>query len=486
MSERPAASANGPSMRASGLTAFAIVAAGAGLRVAMGFESFWLDEAWSWALAREAASALHVLTGFRLDNNHPLNTLYLYAVGGAGDSVHWIVLRIPSLIAGVLSLGLLFRLGDRFGRGAAGIALLLASASFPLVSASAQARGYAPAILFGLLYVGGTWELAERRPALAALGLAAAAMLGVLAHPTFVYAMSGAVAWTVVRQHARGGGLVRAGLRAARVHGAALLVTGGLGWALYAGIRIGGGMEYDRAVVLRQAIAQLLALPRRGQLTWVASVALALLLLLGIRRLLRAGDRAGLAFFVVCLAAAPAAVILVADPELLYARYLLAAFPWAYLLVAIGLAGLWERGGAARGLAGLVTALIVGSNLLHAARVLAVGRDDYLETLAWIDRRSPGPVLEIGSDHDFRNGTLLRFYAPRVPSGRRVDYVRRTAWPPDGPEWYLRHDWKAGHDPEPRIEPVPGLVYERVQSFEHGPGDGFQWFVYRRVGPGAP
>lgn len=471
------------SPRAFGGIALAILLAGAALRVAMGFESFWLDEAWSWALAREARSALDVFTSFRHDNNHPLNTLYLYALRGVGDSLHWIVLRIPSLVAGVLSLALVLRLGLRFGRGAAGIALGLAAASFPLVSASAQARGYAAAILFGLLYVELSWGLAVRRAGLAAAVLAAVAALGMLSHPTFVYALAGAVAWTAVREHERGAGPVGALAGTARVHGAALLLAGGLGWALYAGLTIGGGMEYDRWVTLRQAIAQLLAFPRRGPLTWVATVVVAGLLGQGLRVLLRARDRAAAAFFGVCLVGAPAAVVVAADPKLLYARYLLATFPWAYLLAAIGLAALWERAGAARSLAGLAVAFVVASNLVHAGRVLAVGRNDYLDTLVWIDRHSTGPVIEIGSDNDFRNATVLRFYAPRIPSGRRIDYVRRNAWPPNGPEWYLRHDWQAGHDPATRIEPIAGLVYERVQSFAHGPGDGFQWFVYRRVGP---
>ena len=69
----------------------------------------------------------------------------------------------------------------------------------------------------------------------------------------------------------------------------------------------------------------------------------------------------------------------------------------------------WGRGAAGRAAALLLLAFFVGSNLLHTARVLAQGRNDYLETLAYIDRHTTGPSLEIGSDHDFRNPTLIRF-----------------------------------------------------------------------------
>jgi hypothetical protein len=449
------------------------------MRLAMGFESFWLDEAWSLSLAREARSALDVFSLFH-DNNHLLNTLYLYAVDERVGRGHWIAYRVPALLAGCLSLVVLYRIALRFGRLEAGFALALAATSFPLVSASAQARGYAGAILCSLLYfaLARRWAPGTRPPGAMALAFALG-LAGLLFHPTFVYAFAGTVAWCAVRELEAGQGLRRTAVTLLARHGGTAIALALLYAFFHARIEVGGGPSYERFATVRQAIAQTLALPRRGPLTWVASVVALGLALQGMRVLVRGRDREGV-FLLLTLVAAPALVIALTDPEVFYARYLLATFPWFLLLVAVGLGPAWRSPGMPRALAGAVVAWFVLANGWKTVTVLAEGRDDYVRTLEYLDRHTRGPLIEVGSDHDFRNATLLRFYAGRLDSPRLLVYRRRSEWPAEGPEWYLRHDWKAGHDPDRRFEPDPGLVYQLVESFEHGPGDGFQWFVYRR------
>jgi hypothetical protein len=453
----------------------ALVALGFALRVAMGFQSFWLDEAWSHKLATGAASAGAIFE-IRHDNNHLLNSLYLRAADGWIGTGHWIGFRVPALIAGGLSLVVLFRLAARFGERTAVVALGLAALSYPLISASAQARGYSLAILCSLLYVALASESPDGRTRAAEWGRSAAllatAVLGLLSHATFVYSLGAAVLWSAVRDRDAGVLLRRHALPIAAA--VALYVF------FLSQLEMGGGPRYDRLVTVRQAIAQTMALPRRGPLTWLATAAACVVVARGLFLLRGRPDRIAF-FFAGVLLLVPGAVVGVSEPRFFYARYLLATFPWLYLLAALVIGEGWERGGVRRAAAALAVTFLLGSNLVQTGRVLAAGRNDYLETLAYIDRQTSGPVLEIGGDHAFRNSTLLRFYAPRITSGRPVVYLKRAQWRADGPEWYLRHDWKAGHDPAPRFLPQPGLEYERVASFEHGPGDGFQWFVYRRV-----
>jgi hypothetical protein len=472
-----------PPSRAFSLAIAGLLAVGVALRVAMGFESFWLDEVWSLAIARQARTALEIFTGFHHDNNHLLNTLYLRAVDGPLAQAHWFLFRIPAEVTGAVSLAVLYRIGRRWGRAEAAFVLALAATSYPLVSASAQARGYAGAILCSLVYFAldagrDTGRDARTREWLRDIGLWAVAAVGLLFHPTFAYGLAGVLAWRLAL--VLGGGSRGHDLRrVARAHGVPLLLTG-LAYALfYADLQVGGGPRYDRFTVVRQAIAQTMALPRRGPLTWVATGIAGVLAFQAGRVLVRTGDRR-IVLLGVTIGVAPAAIILFADPELLYARYLLVAFPWFYLLVAIGLGDAWRQGRAGRLAATLVLAGFVAANTGLTARVLAEGRDDYARTLAYMDQQTTGPVIRVGGDHDFRNRLLLGFYAPGIASGRPVVYLTRDQWPPEGPEWYLRHDWKAGHDPDPVFMPVPGLHYQRVVTFEHGPGDGFQWFVYRR------
>ena len=51
------------------------------LRLAMARGGLWLDEAWSVAMAHEAANPIAVITGIHHDNNHPLNSWWLQLVG---------------------------------------------------------------------------------------------------------------------------------------------------------------------------------------------------------------------------------------------------------------------------------------------------------------------------------------------------------------------------------------------------------------------
>ena len=443
---------------------------GAGLRVGLGFESFWLDEAWSYLLSTQASSALEIF-GIRHDNNHLLNTLYLYSIRDLVGSSHWIFYRVPALLAGCISLFVLWRLASHWSRSEALVLLALAATSFPLASASAQARGYSLAILCSILYA----LLARRSPGAAeartSLGLGMIAVLGLLSHVTFVYTWLAVVAWFASRDGARTL-LLR--------HGVPLACIVGLYIGFYSGVEVGGGPSYDRFVTIRQAISQTMALPRRGVLTWLAMAFAVILIVRGLVLLGRRRDSRGI-FLAVALGVAPGLVILVADPGLLYARYLLLVFPWFYWIVAIVVADELSQGGARRVLAVCVLSLFALSNLWHATSVIREGRNDYVRTLAYIDEHSDGSRLEIGGDHAFRNETVLRFHANRIKSGRPVVYLAKSGWPEQGPEWYLRHDWKAGNDPERMISLGPGLVYQRVVSFEHGPGDGFQWFVYRRA-----
>ena len=52
-------------------------------------QDFWFDEAWSWLLVQQlVASPLDVLTRVHVDNNHPLNSLFLYLFGAHAT---WVV-----------------------------------------------------------------------------------------------------------------------------------------------------------------------------------------------------------------------------------------------------------------------------------------------------------------------------------------------------------------------------------------------------------
>ena len=81
----------------------------------------------------------------RTDNNHLLNTLWIYAVG---DRPTWFAYRLFSILTGsaaIAATGLALR---RVGRVESLVAAVLVAASYPMIVYSSEARGYAPAVFF--------------------------------------------------------------------------------------------------------------------------------------------------------------------------------------------------------------------------------------------------------------------------------------------------------------------------------------------------
>ncbi len=133
------------------LAGAAILAAGAVLRLhGLGNESFWNDEGWTWGLIRGTPSEL--LRGLIEHDGHP--PLYFLLLQGWSkiSGVSEAALRLPSALAGILSLPLMYLLGRRLAGETAGILSMLLLALNPMhVAFSREARSYA--LLFLLCLV---------------------------------------------------------------------------------------------------------------------------------------------------------------------------------------------------------------------------------------------------------------------------------------------------------------------------------------------
>lgn len=119
-----------------------IVALGAFLRLeGLGRESLWHDEAWTASITREGPGRL--LHHLRHEDAHPpLYYLMLQAFSPLGTSEA--ALRLPSALAGLAGIPLLFRLVSRlYGAAPAALAALLLALSPAHVCFSQEARCYA-------------------------------------------------------------------------------------------------------------------------------------------------------------------------------------------------------------------------------------------------------------------------------------------------------------------------------------------------------
>lgn len=155
----------------------AIAAAGALLRLwGLGRESFWHDESWTWALLQ--GGPVDVLVRLAKEDAHPpLYFLLMWPLGALGASEAW--LRLPSALAGIAAIPLLFRVVRRLGGDRAGLAAALFLALSPFaVKYSREARSYAVLFLLCLAALDLLLTLRERpgSKAWVPLGLVAGAI----------------------------------------------------------------------------------------------------------------------------------------------------------------------------------------------------------------------------------------------------------------------------------------------------------------------
>ena len=82
---------------------FAVIIVASALRLAGMFNEFWLDEIWSWEIAGQIADPVEIIYYREDDNNHWLNTFWIYALGQ----------EQPLFVYRTLSLAARHRLGYR-------------------------------------------------------------------------------------------------------------------------------------------------------------------------------------------------------------------------------------------------------------------------------------------------------------------------------------------------------------------------------------
>lgn len=445
--------------------------AGVALRVGAARGDLWLDEIWSLELARQAGSLANVLSGLHHDNNHPLNTLWLLL---AGEGAPPLVARGLALAASAGMLALAAARPLRGGPPEALATTVLLAASPLLVHHGSEARGYAPALLLVLVAFHALGRFLETRRRGWAGAFAAASVLGLLSHLTFLHALAGFAAWAVLelRRTRRERPAAAADLALLVLPLAALALL----WLVdLRHLAIGGGPEVRIPEVLRESLRAALALPR-GPLEVLGLAALGAAAAEGLA-LARAGDPRW-AFFAVTAGLAPALVVL-AGPAYLAPRYFLVAALAVLLLLGLALGRLARRGAAARlAQVGLLVAFCAAS-AVPAARLLRDGRGRYRKAIAFLLAGTGEPVATVGSDHEFRNLTVLAYHARHLPLARPLAYVR----PGPGvtaPLWFLRHDFSVPPREEPEIL-VAGRRYALAATFPHAGLSGWTWIVYRRL-----
>ncbi len=453
----------------------AALALALGLRVAALSAEFWFDEIWSWELARAAASAWSIFFTLHHDNNHKLNTLYLFC---CPDGAPWAWYRAHSVVAGVAAVALAAWIARRWGRVEAIAAALLMASNYWLVLCSAEARGYSLAVAFALLAFAALRAWLERggRGWLVLFWLPV--VLGFLAHLTFLHCYLALFLWSL-RHFARQGKGARAEvgpmLRCHAVPGAFVLVL------YFVDVRhmvLGGGPPVPTGEVLTRLLGLGLGGPPAGPRALGRALLAAVGAGWGLWWLARQGESVWV-FFAVATVGAPA-LFLVKRPPFLFERYFLISFVFLLLLLSYSLGDLWRRGPVGRVAATLLLLAVVGGNVWQVLRFVSNGRGQFHEALAFVAEHDDGATIDVTGDHDFRIAKFCAFYGPRV-ADRPFVYHRGDALPPAGATWLIVHRLDERHPPGAVERDAAGNEYRLVRAWPSAGLGSWGCFVYRNA-----
>jgi hypothetical protein len=412
-----------------------LVAAGFALRLGCAAGPLSLDEIWSIENLASLTRFWQVFWGISHDNNHFLNSLWLYfATPVTADEA---ILRAPSVAMGVMTIAVMARLGARHGPPAALAAAALTALSYFFVNYSVEARGYAGEAL--ALAVG--FDALERAIAQPRGGarytLAAAMGIGLLWHLAILPAIGLFALIGLAEQKrllGRWAPALAATMRlfvptlAAIIPALAFLVAG---IAIVGRFTLGGVRGFEAGQTLgaigemaRDTLGLSSALP-----AWliaaggVAAAAAALRL-----RLVLDGRR--IAYGIILLGL-PAAVFILRPPNAHIARYYLICALFLILLSAEIFGSLWRAGALSRSAALIALTAILAGDTSLLVRFQGAKQEAWPQALAAIAQSGR---LSLASSFDDRIGKFVDYYnRAHAP----LDLVARADWCARRPQWLI-------------------------------------------------
>ena len=492
-----------------------IFVVGAALRIVGLFGDFWLDEIWSWAFAMSIKSVKGIFFGIHHDNNHYLNTLWLYILG---DQPNLFVYRMHSYVAGVATIvgsGLLA--GDlafslwpekwtsgraeefvkssgaaagessdrgRFARASALVTMLLvATCEFACVY-STEARGYslsgAAAVFSALVLRRVVAESSSTSvPYSLALTYAILSIVGFLSHLSFATVFLPLAIWSTLSLFRR-----RCFLPIVICHLPAVVVVAVL-WTYDLRLARVGGAPTTK---IWEVGLESLALPTGAAYPEWLVMSCAGIVLVGLLRglflVIRRSPVEGLLFGLLLLIAPPLMYGLRSD-GLLSSRHFYVVWMSLFPLLGLSLAqiGTWSRGRWPT----LITLFAVwfATNGWEFSQFAVYGRGGYAKSVDWLVaevERNPSSTSKpqtIGSDHDFRNATVLSFYLRRIHRENLFEFVAQGQWPAEGLNWLLAHGIQHQNAPNQEVV-VRGIHYDLKHYERYSAPIGWHWAIYRR------
>ncbi|WFP60815.1 MULTISPECIES: hypothetical protein [unclassified Mesorhizobium] len=445
--------------------------AGLVLRLLGARGDLWLDEIWSLTLLKPLTSIDQIFWRVNHDNNHFLNSFYLYLVG---PDTSPLIQRGLSIALGVLTIPAAAAAAAPRGRWAMIATSLLFSISFPMVEYGSEARGYAGLVLFTLLSL----ILLERRldKGGSAFGLAAMILLGILSHLTMIETaaiLAGGTLWLTLRsKDSHGRTLIDGGQKLWPIFAAVLPVAACVALLdqLF-GFKIGGLSQFSWSDLVQGyggLIKGELGLPSRiGDLTSI----IAACALVCVSAFVWRDRRASL--YVIGIVGLPLVMGVARLPNLGTPRYFLVSGTLLLLWTGEMLGRGFDAGRMKGLLAFGALAVVVAGAASSLLGFYQYGRGSYSVI---VEKVTANGTATYASNSSFRTVMVVDYFAAR--SNRKASLVPQSKVCAERPGWLI---YEGDPDAQPvTIEPKCGdLVYDRAESSRYWGLSGLSWTLYQ-------
>lgn len=387
------------------------------LRVLMIRDAFWVDEILSWIYAKNAQTLLDIFQTPE-DNNHFIYTTFLFLLG---DQPQWILYRLPSLVFGLLSIGIAGVVARRFGGGASLMSMLLFASSTLMVIHSTQARGYSLALFLGLLAYELTVRYSLHGQWTTSLIFWCVSTLGFLSHLTFLLIFFALLPWML--WHCRQC-RTREILLFTQWYGIPLLLLFILYKILYSPMTFALHPDITLLEAMVQNMTWPLGLPPTQAFATASLLFFALSCTVGLSSL-KKEHPADFLFYLSLLCFAFFLPFITIVDRFWGIRFALVAIAFLYILLGKTLSNLMTTGRAGKTLATAFLVIFVFSNTVQTLRVVTEGRSVFPTVLATILDTTQGADVSLGSNQPL---ALIesQFYVMRETPGKTITFVNMT------------------------------------------------------------
>ncbi len=453
------------------LAAAGILLVSAVLRFLGAQGDLWLDEIWTLNITSEMDHAYLIFWGPYLDNNHFLNTFYVYLVGTESSAA---VLRGLAVASGIASVAVAGLIGLRRSRREALINMLLFGLSYAMVHYASEARGYGPMILFillGFYWLDGELEAPRRRHRFLFAG---AVVLGFLSQPIFVAIIACFGFWfffdrlrSTRNLRRSSDGCVEFFLPTVVLFGS-LFVSMGFAFVKQ-GIDFAGippTYDGDKPLVFAIRSGHLFLLEFGVPLSVppsVVSVAVLVIALSAIVLLLRRGDSRAL-FYLVTVLLVPAVLFVIPSPVPIQIRFFILIGVPVLLLTGQCLAWATRTNLIARVGAGVFLGLFVLGNSMHLSSFLEFGRGNYSAAVQLMEQQATGRPVTVGGPDSFSMFMLVDHYSGRSIHDGEFQLIDQEHWGACAPQWLIIPSYVQDFDPAPTLSIEAPIMSETPEA----------------------